>query len=266
MPTIHPTAYVHPEARLADSVTVGPFAVIEADVVIGEDTSIGSHCLIDNGARIGAQCRIHHGAVIATPPQDLKYKNEKTECFIGDHTEIREYATVNRGTTYSWKVVVGSHCLLMAYSHVAHDCILGDRVILANAAQLGGHCEIGNNAIIGGLTAIHQFCHVGPFVMLSGSTGTNKDIPPFVRAGHFPAQFAGINLIGLRRNGFSPEAIESIKECYRLLYRSGRNVTQAVEHITATLPMTPEVEAIMTFIRNSPRGIIRAAHSIGSDE
>ncbi len=266
MPDIHSSAIVHPHAQLADSVKVGPFAVIEADVTIGENTTIGPHCMIDNGARIGSNCRIHHGAVIATPPQDLKYKFEKTEAFIGDNTEIREYATVNRGTPYSWKVVVGGNCLLMAYSHVAHDCVIGDNVILANSAQLGGHVEIGRNAIIGGLTAIHQFCHIGPFVMVSGASGTNKDIPPYVRAGHFPVQYAGLNVIGLRRNGFSREAIDAIHECYRIIYHSGRNVSQALEHIQATMPTTPEVETIIQFITSSPRGIIRAARTVGADE
>jgi UDP-N-acetylglucosamine acyltransferase len=259
MPTIHPTALVDSRAELADSVVIGPFTIVEGDVVIGENTIIDSHVRIDNGARIGKNCRIHQGTVVATPPQDLKYANEKTEFHLGDNCTVREYCTLNRGTTHSWKTTVGSDCLLMAYVHVAHDCQVGDRVIIANSAQMGGHVIIGDWAIIGGLAAIHQFTHVGVHSMLAGGAKVVKDIPPYVMANAWPARFEGLNSIGLRRRGFSREAIDAIDRTYRAIYRSGMNVSQAVEWIHANIEQTAEVKIILDFIANSDRGILKLA-------
>ena len=257
MPTIHPTAIVNPKAELADSVTIGAYATVEADVLIGEGTSIGPHCLIDNGARIGKNCAIHQGAVVATPPQDLKYAGEKTEFFLGDNCTVREYCTLNRATTHSWKTIVGNNCLFMAYAHVAHDCILGSNIILANSVGMGGHCIFGDNVIIGGLTGIHQFTQIGAHAMVAFGVRVVKDIPPYVLAGGFPAQFEGLNSVGLRRRGFSREAIEQLDQAYAAIYRRGMNVSQGVEWIKANMEMTIEVKAVLDFVAGSKRGIVK---------
>ncbi len=253
---IHPTAIVAKEAEIADGVTIGPFTIIEKDVTIGEGTMIGPHVLIADGARIGKGCRIHCGAVIATLPQDLKFGGEKTFFEIGDYTTVREYATLNRGTLAHGKSRVGSHCLLMAYTHVAHDCEVGDHVIMANGVQLGGHVTIEEWAIIGGMTPVHQFCKIGRHCMIGGGFRVTQDVPPYITAADEPLRFAGINSIGLRRRGFSSEVIMNLKRAYRILYRSNYNVSQALEHIKAELELTPEVNHIITFIEKSERGII----------
>jgi UDP-N-acetylglucosamine acyltransferase len=254
--TIHPSAIVSAKAQIADHVEIGPFTIIEDDVVIGEGTTIHSSVLCANGARIGSKCVVHKGAVIATPPQDLKYKNEPTTCEIGNNTTVREFCTLNRGTTEHWKSTIGSNCLLMAYAHVAHDCTIGNNVIIANAVQMGGHVTIHDWAIVGGLTAVHQFSYIGAHAMIQGQKGVAKDVPPFVRAGREPLVFEGINSVGLRRRGFTPETIQSIQEAYRILYGGGYNVSQAVEHIEKELAPTPEITMILDFIRNSKRGIL----------
>lgn len=263
MAHIHPTAIVGTGARLADTVTVGPFTTIEDDVIVGAHSSIGPHCRIDNGARIGEHVSIHQGAVIATAPQDLKYAGEKTECHIGDHTTIREYCTVNRGTTYSYRTSVGKNCFLMAYAHVAHDCQVGDHVILANAVQLGGHVVIGERAIIGGLSAIHQFVHVGPHVMVQGTVGVGKDVPPYSLAGRHPARFEGLNVIGLRRRGFTPETILALEHVYHVLYFSSLNVSQALAQLKQEDSPIPEVRAVVHFVEHSARGIVSAWRNRG---
>ena len=266
MQKIHPTAIVHPNARIGDLVEIGPFSVIEDDVDIGPGTVVGSYCFIHSGARIAKNVRIFHGSVVAGPPQDLKYAGEKTELFIGEDTVIREFCTLHRGTTYSYKTVLGGHCLLMAYSHVAHDCIIGDNVILANSVQLGGHSIIDDYAIIGGGALIHQFCRVGAHSIMSGGSATNKDIPPFVKAGHYPAQYVGVNTVGLRRRGFTPEAVHNIQDVYRAIYLSGMNVSQALEHVKGNFNMTPEVLLIIRFIEVSTRGILRGNRGVSSVE
>ncbi len=258
MADIHPTAIVHADAQIGNNVTIGPFAVVDGDVVIGDDTEIGSHTYIADGARIGKNCRIHKGAVVATIPQDLKFENEQTVFEIGDNTTVREFCTLNRGTSESGKSRVGSHCLLMAYAHVAHDCEIGDNVILANAVQVAGHVTIEDWAIIGGLTGIHQFCHVGRHSMIGGHFRAVHDVPPYIIASEEPLQFAGVNAVGLRRRGFSPDTRSKIKAAYRLLYRSNLNVTQAVERIKEEIEIIPEVQHILTFIEESDRGVISA--------
>ncbi|CCX48185.1 MAG: acyl-ACP--UDP-N-acetylglucosamine O-acyltransferase [Muribaculaceae bacterium] len=252
-----PLAYIHPAAKIAPSVVIDPFVTIEQNVEIGEGTRIGSNVTIMEGARIGKNCTIFPGAVISGIPQDLKFRGEDTLAIIGDNTTIRECVTVNRGTAAKGKTVVGSNCLIMAYSHVAHDCVIGDNVIISNATQIAGEVVVDNFAVIGGGTLIHQFCHIGPHVMIQGGALVNKDIPPYVKAAREPIAYAGVNSIGLRRRGFTSEVIRDIQEIYRYLYLSGLNNTDAVERIEAELPATKERDEIILFVRNSKRGIIR---------
>ena len=254
--TIHPTAVVSPRARLGQNVSVGPYAVIEDDVTIGDGTSIGSHALVSNGSRLGRDCRIHYSAAVGGPPQDLKYKGEPTTLEIGDRTTVREFVTLNRGTTSSGKTTIGSDCLLMAYSHVAHDCRVGDNVIIANCSALAGHVTIEDWVIVGGLTPIHQFVRIGSHSMVGGGVRVPKDVPPYILASHSPVIFEGLNVVGLRRRGFSPATIELIEKAYRILYRSNLNVSQAVARITQELERIPEINALLEFIASSKRGII----------
>ncbi len=252
-----PLAYVHPDAKIADNVVIEPFVTIDKNVVIGEGTHIGSNVTILEGARIGKNCRIFPGAVIAAIPQDLKFKGEETTVEIGDNTTLRECVTVNRGTLAKGKTVVGSNCLIMAYSHIAHDCVVGNHVIISNATQVAGEVVIDDYAVIGGGSLIHQFTHVGAHVMVQGGSHINKDIPPFVTAGRNPISYAGINSIGLRRRGFSNDSISCIQEIYRYLYLSKMNNSEALERIEAELPATKERDEIILFVRNSKRGIIK---------
>lgn len=250
-------AYVHPEAKLGNNVTVEPFAYIDANVEIGDDCLIMSNANVCSGSRIGKGCKVYPGAVVGGLPQDLKYKGEETLAIVGDYTTIRECCTVNRGTAAKGQTVVGNNCLLMAYSHVAHDCILKNNVIIGNATQLAGEVEVYDNAILSGGTLVHQFTRVGEYVMIQGGTRLGKDIPPFVIAGREPVTFAGINLIGLRRHGFSNDQINLIQEAYRQLYQSGLNFGDAIRKIEDEMDMTEEVQKIVQFIKESPRGIVR---------
>ncbi len=252
-----PFAYIHPAAKIHPSVVIDPFVSIDQNVEIGEGTHIGSNVTIMEGARIGKHCNIFPGAVISGIPQDLKFNGEKTTAEIGDYTTIRECVTVNRGTASRGKTTVGSRCLIMAYSHIAHDCKIGDNVIMSNATQVAGEVVVDNFAVIGGGTLIHQFCHLGEHVMIQGGAHINKDIPPFVKAGRDPIAFTGINSIGLRRRNFNNDQIRDIQEIYRYLYLSRLNVSDAVDRIEAELPATPERDLIIEFIRNSKRGIVR---------
>ena len=245
-----PLAYIHPAAKIAPSVVIDPFVTIEQNVEIGEGTRIGSNVTIMEGARIGKNCTIFPGAVISAVPQDLKFQGEDTLAIIGDNTTIRECVTINRGTAAKGKTVVGNNCLIMAYCHVAHDCVVGDNVIMSNATQLAGEVVVDNYAVIGGGALVHQFCHIGPHVMLQGGALVNKDIPPYVKAAREPIAYAGVNSIGLRRRGFTSESIRDIQEIYRYLYLSGLNNTEAVERIEAELPATKERDEIIMFVRN----------------
>ena len=249
--------FVHPEAKLDPSVQVGPFVYIDKDVEIGAGTVIDANATILEGTRIGKNCHIFPSAVVGAIPQDLKFKGEKTYAFIGDNTTIRECATVHRGTASKGKTVVGNNCLIMAYCHVAHDCILHDHIIMSNATQLAGEVEVDDWAILGGGTLVHQFSHIGAHVMIQGGTRVNKDIPPFIIAARDPVSYCGINSVGLGRRGFTKEQVTSIQETYRLLYMSGLNVSQALQQITETLPQTPERDMIVEFIKASPRGVVR---------
>lgn len=252
-----PFAYIHPAAKIHPSVVIDPFVTIDQNVEIGEGTHIGSNVTILEGARIGAHCNIFPGAVISAIPQDLKFKGEDTVAIIGDHTTLRECVTVNRGTAAKGCTRVGNHCLIMAYSHVAHDCLIGDHVIISNATQLAGEVQVDSYAVIGGGTLVHQFTHIGAHVMIQGGAHINKDIPPYVKAGRDPIAYTGINSIGLRRRDFSNDQIREIQEIYRYLYLSRLNVSDAVDRIEAELPATKERDEIIEFIRNSKRGIVR---------
>ena len=252
-----PLAYIHPAAKIHPSVVIDPFVTIEQNVEIGEGTRIGSNVTIMEGARIGKNCTIFPGAVISGIPQDLKFRGEETLAIIGDNTTIRECVTINRGSASKGKTVVGNNCLIMAYSHVAHDSVVGDNVIISNATQIAGEMIVDNFAVIGGGTLIHQFCHIGPHVMIQGGALVNKDIPPYVKAAREPIAYAGVNSIGLRRRGFSNDTIREIQDIYRYLYLSGYNNSDAVERIEAELPATKERDEIIMFVRNSKRGIIK---------
>jgi UDP-N-acetylglucosamine acyltransferase len=252
-----PLAYVHPEAKVADNVVIEPFVSIDKDVVIGEGTRIGSSVTIMPGVRIGKNCRIFPGAVIGAEPQDLKFRGEYSIVEIGDNTTIREYVTINRGTAAKGKTVVGSNCLLMAYVHVAHDCVVGNNVILVNSTQLAGEVVIDDYAILGGMSAVHQFVHVGSHVMISGGSLVRKDVPPYIKAGREPLAYVGINSIGLRRRNYSNEKIREVQEIYRYIYQKGLNISQAVEIIEAEMPASPERDEVLLFIKDSKRGIIR---------
>ena len=254
---IHPLAYVHPEAKVGPNVTIEPFAVIHHNVEIGEGTWIGSHAVIYEGARIGKNVKIFNGASISTVPQDLKFKGESTETFIGDGTSIREFVTISRGTSDKLKTVVGSDCLIMAYAHVAHDCTIGNNCILGNSVQIAGHVVIDDWAIISGTTAVHQFSRIGSHVMVSGGSLVRKDIPPFTTAGREPLSFCGINSVGLRRRGFSNEKINEIQDIYRYIYFRGLNHSKAIELILAETPHSNERDQIVDFIRSSERGIMK---------
>lgn len=248
---------IHPNAKIGTNVEIGPFVTIAGNVEIGDGCHIGSNVTILDGARIGKNVTIFPGAVISAIPQDLKFKGEDTVAIIGDNTVIRECVTVNRGTAAKGKTVVGNNCLIMAYSHVAHDCVVGNHVIISNATQLAGEVVVDDFAVIGGGTLVHQFCHLGSHVMIQGGALINKDIPPFVKAAREPISYTGINSIGLRRRGFTSDQIRDIQEVYRYLYLSRLNVTDAVECIEAELPATTERDEIILFIKNSKRGIIR---------
>ncbi len=250
-------AYVHPEAKIGEGVTIEPFATIYKDVVIGDGTWVGPNAVIMDGARIGKKCRIFPGAIIAGIPQDLKFAGEYTTAEIGDNTTIRECVTFNRGTKAKEKTVIGSNCLVMAYVHVGHDCIIGNNVILVNAVSIAGEVEIGDWAIIGGGTLVHQFSKIGEHVMVSGGSLIRKDVPPFVKAGREPLSYAGINSVGLRRRGFTNEAIYAVQEMYRHIYQSDMNISNALNFIESNMPQTPERDMVINFIRGSKRGIMK---------
>ncbi len=252
-----PVAYVHPQAQIADNVLIEPFTSISKNVTIGENTWIGSNVTIMPGARIGKNCRIFPGAVISAIPQDLKFDGEDTEVIIGDNTTIRECVTINRGTKYAFKTIIGNNCLLMAYTHIAHDCIIGDNVILANSVNLAGHIEIGDWVILEGMVAVQQFIKIGAHSFIAGGSLVRKDVSPFVKAGREPLSYVGINSVGLRRRGFSLQTIQHIQEIYRLLFVRGFNVSKALSIIEATMPASDERDIIVTFIRNSREGVMK---------
>lgn len=256
---INNTYAVDPEAKIGNNVNIGPYTTIYDDVEIGDNCHLYNNVTIMPGARIGNGVTIFPGAVVSGIPQDLKFKGERTFAYIGDGTVLRECVTVNRGTASKGETRIGENCLIMAYNHVAHDCRLGNRVIMSNACQLAGEVRIDDAAVIGGGSLVHQFCHLGRNIMLQGGALVNKDIPPFVKAAREPISFVGLNSVGLHRNGFSEEDIQTIQRIYRILYLSDLNVQNAVKRILETVPQSVYRDEIVDFVQNSERGIIRSA-------
>ena len=263
---IHPHTSIHPSAKLAANIKVDPFSVIHQNVEIGEGTWIGSNVTIMEGARIGKNCRIFPGAVVSADPQDLKFDGEITTVEIGDNTTIREFVTVHRGTKDRWKTTVGSNCMILAYSHIAHDCIIGNNCILSNNSQVAGHVVLGDWVILGGMCAIHQFVKVGSHVFIAGGSLVGKDIPPYIKAGRQPLSYAGVNSVGLKRRGFTIDKINHILDIYRVIYNKGLNTSQALEFLEEEFPATDERDEIVTFIRESNRGIIKRYSKNNMDE
>jgi UDP-N-acetylglucosamine acyltransferase len=257
MVNIHPTALVDPKAQLGENVNIDAYAFVGPNVIIGDGSQIKPHAVILPGTRLGRECKVYSHAVIGEIPQDLKFGGEETTAEIGDRTVIREFVTINRGTYQHWRTVVGSDCLLMAYVHVAHDCVVGDHVIFANAVNLAGHVQVEDWAIIGGMTGVHQFVNIGCHVMVGAHYRVSKDVPPYIIAGRDPLVYEGLNLIGLKRRGFKSETIQAIHQAYDIIYRSGLNVSDAVRKLEELNDPLPEVQHIIEFIRKSERGIIR---------
>jgi len=247
----HTLSVIHPEAKIGKNVHIGPFCYIDKDVEIGDGSWLGSHVTIYDGARIGKDCKIFPGAVISGIPQDLKFKGEQTTTEIGDNTTIREYVTINRGTAYSNKTKVGKNCLLMAYVHVAHDCSLGDHVILANNVTLAGHVEIEDWAILEGLVAVQQFIRIGAHSFIAGASLVRKHVPPYVKAAREPLSYAGINVIGLQRRGFTPEQVNQIQDIYRILFVKGFKISNAVKIIEQEITPSGDRERILEFVKAS---------------
>mgnify|MGYP004442757649 FL=1 len=257
---ISPLAYIHPDARIGEGVEIGPFCNISANVEIGDRTRLLGSVTVMDGARIGKDCTIFPGAVIAGIPQDLKFRGEDSLAIIGDRCVLRECVTVNRGTASKGKTVVGNDCLIMAYCHVAHDCVLGEKIIMSNATQLAGEVIVDDCAVIGGGALIHQFCHIGGYVMIQGGALVNKDIPPYIKAAREPISFVGLNVIGMRRRGFSEEKINEIHEIYQLIFQSGLNTTNALAKIEETVPQSEVRDEIVDFVRHADRGIVKGLH------
>ncbi|MGE4357335.1 MAG: acyl-ACP--UDP-N-acetylglucosamine O-acyltransferase [Candidatus Omnitrophota bacterium] len=255
MANIHSTAIVSPGAKLAKTVSVGAFSFIGPNVVIDEGTTIGMSCVIEGNTRIGKNCRIFTGAVIGSIPQDLKFKGEKTFLEIGDNNIIREYVTINLGTKATGKTVIGNNNLIMAYSHIAHDCRIGNGVIIANVGTLAGHVTIEDKAVIGGMVAIHQFVRVGKLAIIGGCSKVIQDVPPFSICDGHPAKVYGLNVVGLRRAGIKSEIRNSLKTALKLLFQSGLSISHALEEIEKRLPPCEEIEHLINFVKTSQRGI-----------
>ncbi len=253
---ISPLAYIEEGAQIGENVKIGPFCCVYNDTVIGDGTILENNVTIFPGARIGKNVHIFPGACIATVPQDLKFKGEYTTVEIGDGTQLHECVTVHRGTAAKMVTKIGKNCMIMAYCHVAHDCNVGDNVIMSNSVQMAGEVVVDPFAVVGGGSLIHQFTHIGSFCMIQGGSGLVKDIPPYAMVGRSPAKWMGINTVGLRRHGYTTAQIINIQDIYRLVYASGYNTTHACEHIEAEIPQSPERDYILSFIRNSDRGII----------
>ena len=256
MNIISPMAYVHPDAQIGDNNTIGPFCYIDCNTVIGDNNVLQNSVTINYGARIGNNNEFFAGASISAKPQDLKFRGEDTICEIGDFNSIRECVNISRGTASKGTTKIGNHCLLMENVHVAHDCELGNNLIIGNSTKFAGEVIVDDNAIISATVLVHQFCRVGGYVMIQGGTRFSMDVPPYIIVGKEPAHYCGLNLIGLRRRGFSPEVINQIHEAYRLLYSNGV-LTEAIAAVREQMPSTKEIEYILSFAENSKRGIIR---------
>ena len=256
MNKFHKTALINNNAKIGKNVTVGPYSIIDDNVIIGDNTVVYPYVHIKSNTIIGKNNKIFQGSVLGEDPQDLKYNGEKTFLEIGDNNTIRENCTLNKGTSHANKTIIGSNCLLMAYVHVAHDCIIDDKVILANGVQLGGHVEIGYHVTVGGMTPVHQFCKVGEHAFIGGGRIALQDIPPYILATGEPLQYAGINSVGLRRRKFSIDVRNNIKKAYKFIYKSNLNVKQAIEAIKENLKLTDEINKILIFLKDSDRGLI----------
>lgn len=256
MNQISPLAFVHPEAKLGDNNIIGPFCYIDRNTVIGDNNVMQNSVTIHAGARLGNNNEIFPGASIATKPQDLKYRGEETLCEVGDNNSIRENVTISRGTASKGTTIVGNNNLLMENMHVAHDCVLGNNIIIGNSTKFAGEVEVDDNAIISAVVLCHQFCKIGGYVMIQGGCRFSQDIPPYVIAGKEPTRYCGLNLVGLRRRGFSNELITLIHDAYRLLYSKGV-LSEGIEEIKRNLQITPEIQYIIDFVSSSKRGIIR---------
>jgi UDP-N-acetylglucosamine acyltransferase len=259
-------AHVHPNAKIGNNVTIDPFAVIHDNVSIGDNTHIMSHTVIASGTTIGNFCRVFPGAIVGAIPQDLKFVGEETTVEIGDHTTIRECVTVNRGTKDKWKTVIGSHCLLMAYAHVAHDCLLGNHVILANGVQLAGHVKVDDHAILGGLSGVHQFIHIGAHTYVAGHVLIRKDVPPFVKAAREPLSYMGVNIVGLQRCKIPKETIDEISNIYHILFIEKHSTAAALALIEKNFDSSPIKQQIVEFINTSRTGLIKRHSKNGNDE
>ena len=259
MNQISPLAVVHPEAQIGANVQIDPFVVVEKDVVIGDNTHLFPHSVILDGARIGKKCKVFPGAVVAGIPQDLKLKGEITTAEIGDNTTLRECVTINRGTASKGKTVVGNNCLIMAYSHVAHDCVLKNNIIVGSASQIAGEVEVDDFAIISGGTLVHQFSRISKHVMIQGGSRIGKDIPPYTLIGRDPIVYCGINIVGLRRRGFTNQQVYLIQDIYRTLYTRGLNNSDALKAIETEYEPSEERDLILNFIKASKRGIVRGS-------
>lgn len=252
---VHPTAIVDPEAELGEGVTIGPWALVGPRVQVGDGTEVGPRVLLERDTRIGEDCRIANGAVLGSDPQDLKFKNERTSLEVGDRTVVREFATLNRGTAASGRTVVGSDCLIMAYAHVAHDCEIGNHVVLANSVNMAGHVLIEDWAIVGGLTPIHQFVRIGAHAFIGGGSRIPQDIPPYCRAAGNPPRLYGLNSVGLERRGFSDDVRRALKQAYRILFQSSENLSRALARVEEEVPALPQVRHLVAFVRGSERGV-----------
>ena len=257
MNQISPLAYVHPEAKLGDNNVIGPFCYIDRNTVIGDNNVFQNSVTINAGARIGNNNEVFPGASLSTKPQDLKFKGEETICEIGNNNSIRENVTISRGTASKGYTKVGNNNLLMENMHIAHDCVVGNGCIIGNSTKFAGEVIVDDNAIISATVLIHQFCRIGGYVMIQGGSRTSQDIPPYIIAGKEPIRYAGVNLIGLRRRGFSNELIQNIHEAYRIIYQSNNTRADAIQQIKEVIPMSPEIQYIIDFVEASQRGIIK---------
>jgi UDP-N-acetylglucosamine acyltransferase len=259
MAAIHPTAIVDPAAELAESVTVGPYSIIQGQVVVGPNTDIGSHVVIKAHTTIGARCRIFQFAVLGEIPQDLKFAGEVSQLIIGDDNTIREFATMHRGTAGGGGVTrVGNNNLFMAYSHVAHDCLIGNRVVMSNAATLAGHITVEDKAILGGFVAVHQFCRIGCHAFIGGASAVSRDVPPYTMAVGNRAKLVGLNLVGLKRSGLTDAALQALRQTYDILFQSDLNTREAVAKARQEFPHIPEVEHLLWFVEHTERGLVPA--------
>ncbi len=252
---VHPTAIVAADARLGGGVEIGPFAIVGEGCALGDGCVVAARATLERNVTLGANVHVGSGSILGGPPQDVKYRGEETGVEIGDDTVIREYTTINRGTTQSFKTTVGKNCFIMSYVHLGHDCRIGDGVVLVNGVQVAGHVTIEDRAIISGLTAVHQFVRIGRFSFIGGCSRVAQDVPPYTRAVGNPIKLYGLNSVGLRRNNFPDDVVRELKRAYRLFFRSELNMSQALERARSELEMLPEITHFLDFVETSQRGV-----------